>query len=56
MQAELNEEWETRAKLEKQVEELRGEALYPTRDTIIHGLHKDSKEDVDRMVQDLEKQ
>ncbi|CAN8024489.1 pre-mRNA-splicing factor SYF2 [Ixodes scapularis] len=40
---------------ERKKEEL-GEALYPTRDTIIHGLHKDSKEDVDRMVQDLEKQ
>uniref|UniRef100_V5H519 Pre-mRNA-splicing factor SYF2 n=1 Tax=Ixodes ricinus TaxID=34613 RepID=V5H519_IXORI len=41
---------------ERKKEEL-GEALYPTRDTIIHGLHKDSKEDVDRnRLQDLEKQ
>lgn len=40
---------------ERKKEEL-GEALYPTRDTIIHGLHKDQKEDIDRMVEDLEKQ
>lgn len=33
-----------------------GEAFYPTKDTIIHGLHKDSKEGIDRMVEDLEKQ
>jgi len=33
-----------------------GEAFYATSNTIIQGMHKDSKQDVDRMVQDLEKQ
>lgn len=40
---------------EKEKEAL-GEAFYPTKDTIIHGLHKDSKESIDNMVDDLEKQ
>lgn len=40
---------------EKQKQQI-GEAFYPTRDTIIHGRHTDRKEDVDRMVEDLEKQ
>ncbi|XP_013781382.1 pre-mRNA-splicing factor SYF2-like [Limulus polyphemus] len=39
----------------KKKEEM-GEAFYPGRDTIIHGMHKDTKECVDRMVADLEKQ
>lgn len=33
-----------------------GEAFYPTKDTIIQGLHVDSKESIDNMVEDLEKQ
>ncbi|XP_064466939.1 pre-mRNA-splicing factor syf2-like [Ornithodoros turicata] len=33
-----------------------GEAFFPTRDTIIHGLHKDTKQGIDRMVEDLDKQ
>ena len=33
-----------------------GEAFYPGKNTIVHGLHKDSPEAVDRMVQDLHKQ
>ncbi|XP_054720156.1 pre-mRNA-splicing factor syf2-like [Uloborus diversus] len=33
-----------------------GEAFYPTKDTIILGLHQDSKESIDKMVDDLEKQ
>lgn len=33
-----------------------GEAFYATRDTILQGLHKDTKEGIDRMVDDLEKQ
>uniref|UniRef100_A0A224Z4K8 Pre-mRNA-splicing factor SYF2 n=1 Tax=Rhipicephalus zambeziensis TaxID=60191 RepID=A0A224Z4K8_9ACAR len=40
---------------ERKKEEM-GDAMFPTRDTIIHGLHKDSKDDIDRMVDDLEKQ
>jgi len=40
---------------EKEKETL-GEAFYPTKDTIILGLHKDSKESIDNMVDDLEKQ
>ena len=32
------------------------EAFYAGRDTLIQGLHKDSKEGIDRMVEDLEKQ
>ncbi|XP_076373722.1 pre-mRNA-splicing factor SYF2 [Tachypleus tridentatus] len=39
----------------KKKEEM-GEAFYPGCDTIIHGMHKDTKECVDRMVADLEKQ
>ncbi|NWW41826.1 SYF2 factor, partial [Panurus biarmicus] len=33
-----------------------GEALYPTSDSLLHGTHVPSKEGVDRMVADLEKQ
>jgi hypothetical protein len=33
-----------------------GDAFYCTPNTILHGLHKDTKEGVDRMVEDLEKQ
>lgn len=33
-----------------------GEAFYGGRNTILHGLHKDTKEGIDRMVNDLEKQ
>jgi len=33
-----------------------GEAFYPTKDTIIHGIQEDSKESIDNMVEDLEKQ
>lgn len=33
-----------------------GEAFYPTVDTIIHGMQGDSKESIDNMVEDLEKQ
>ncbi|KAH7980737.1 hypothetical protein HPB49_018773 [Dermacentor silvarum] len=40
---------------ERKKEEM-GEAMFPTRDTIIHGLHKDTKEGIDRMVDDIEKQ
>ncbi|XP_075528778.1 pre-mRNA-splicing factor SYF2 [Dermacentor variabilis] len=40
---------------ERKKEEM-GDAMFPTRDTIIHGLHKDTKEDIDRMVDDIEKQ
>ncbi|CAH0389087.1 unnamed protein product [Bemisia tabaci] len=40
---------------EKQKTELGG-AFYGDKNTILHGLHKDSKEGIDRMVEDLEKQ
>ncbi|KAG1714293.1 Pre-mRNA-splicing factor syf2 [Nymphon striatum] len=33
-----------------------GDAFYPTKDTLIHGIHKDNKESVDRMVGDLDRQ
>jgi pre-mRNA-splicing factor SYF2 len=33
-----------------------GEAFYGGQNAILHGLHKDTKEGIDRMVQDLEKQ
>ncbi|XP_066991764.1 pre-mRNA-splicing factor SYF2 [Anabrus simplex] len=33
-----------------------GEAFYGGKNTILHGLHEDSKEGIDRMVEDLEKQ
>lgn len=36
--------------------EVMGDAFYPTKDTIIHGLHKDSDENISNMVEDLEKQ
>lgn len=40
---------------ERQKQKL-GPAFYNDRHSILHGLHKDSKESVDKMVQDLEKQ
>lgn len=40
---------------ERQRERL-GEAFYGGRNTILHGLHKDTNEGIDRMVTDLEKQ
>lgn len=36
--------------------DIMGEAFYPTKDTIIHGLHKDTEESINNMVEDLEKQ
>ncbi|XP_049775440.1 pre-mRNA-splicing factor syf2 isoform X2 [Schistocerca cancellata] len=33
-----------------------GEAFYGSRNTILHGLQEDTKEGIDRMVEDLEKQ
>jgi len=33
-----------------------GEAFYGGPNTILHGLHQDTKEGIDHMVQDLEKQ
>jgi len=33
-----------------------GEAFYPGKNTIVHGLHKDTPEAVNRMVEDLHKQ
>ncbi|XP_075236497.1 pre-mRNA-splicing factor syf2 [Lycorma delicatula] len=39
----------------KQQQQL-GDAFYGGRNTILHGLHKDTKDGVDRMVSDLEKQ
>lgn len=33
-----------------------GEAFYGGQNAILHGLQKDTKEGIDRMVQDLEKQ
>lgn len=33
-----------------------GEAFYGGRNTILHGQHKDTKEGIDKMVGDLEKQ
>lgn len=41
---------------EREREKMGEEFFYPTRDTIIHGLHKDSKESIDRLVEDVEKQ
>lgn len=32
------------------------DAFYAGRDTLVHGLHKDKPENIDKMVQDLEKQ
>lgn len=32
------------------------EAFYAGRDTLVHGLHQDKQENIDKMVQDLEKQ
>lgn len=40
---------------EQQKEKL-GDAFYGGQNTILHGLHKDSKQGIDRMVEDLEKQ
>ena len=36
--------------------EAAGEAFYPDSGTLIHGTHKDSKDAIDRMAQDVEKQ
>lgn len=41
---------------EEEKEKLGEEAFYAGKDTLIHGLHKDKPENIDRMVQDLEKQ
>ncbi|XP_011494564.1 PREDICTED: pre-mRNA-splicing factor Syf2 [Ceratosolen solmsi marchali] len=40
----------------QEAKETLGPAFYGDRNTILHGLHKDKKEAVDRMVSDLEKQ
>lgn len=40
----------------EQQKETLGEAFYGGRNTILQGLHKDTKDGVDRMVEDLEKQ
>lgn len=39
-----------------QQKEKLGGAFYGDRNTILQGLHKDSKEGIDRMVEDLQKQ
>lgn len=44
-----------REEYERQKEKLGG-AFYGDRNTILHGLHKDTKEGINRMVDDLEKQ
>ena len=36
--------------------EAAGEAFYPDSGTLIHGTHKDSKDAIDRMAQDVQKQ
>lgn len=36
--------------------EMGDEAFYANKDTLIHGTHKDSKDNIDRMVSDLNKQ
>ncbi|RWS28790.1 pre-mRNA-splicing factor syf2-like protein [Leptotrombidium deliense] len=41
---------------EKVKDEVGDEAFYAGRDTLLHGIRKDSKEAVDRMVEDLNKQ
>ena len=41
---------------EKTKHEMGEEAFYATSNTLIHGLHKDSKEAIDRMVDDVHKQ
>jgi pre-mRNA-splicing factor SYF2 len=41
---------------EKQKETLGEDVFYGKQNTILHGLHKDTKEGIDRMVTDLEKQ
>ncbi|RLV89847.1 hypothetical protein DV515_00014640 [Chloebia gouldiae] len=40
----------------EKLKEQHGDALYPTSDSLLHGTHVPSKEGVDRMVADLEKQ
>uniref|UniRef100_A0A8D2LZS1 Pre-mRNA-splicing factor SYF2 n=1 Tax=Zonotrichia albicollis TaxID=44394 RepID=A0A8D2LZS1_ZONAL len=40
----------------EKLKEQHGEALYPTSNSLLHGTHVPSKEGVDRMVADLEKQ
>ncbi|KAF8771649.1 pre-mRNA-splicing factor SYF2-like [Argiope bruennichi] len=39
----------------KREKEKMGEAFYPTKDTIIHGMQEDSQEAIDNMVENLEK-
>ncbi|XP_065341942.1 pre-mRNA-splicing factor SYF2 [Cloeon dipterum] len=41
---------------ERQKESVGEDVFYGKQNTILHGVHKDSKEGIDRMVQDLEKQ
>jgi pre-mRNA-splicing factor SYF2 len=41
---------------EKEKEALGEEAFYAGKNTLVHGLHKDSPEAIERMAQDLEKQ
>lgn len=40
----------------EEAKEKLGPAFYGDRNTILHGLHKDKKEAIDKMVTDLEKQ
>ncbi|EOA95278.1 Pre-mRNA-splicing factor SYF2, partial [Anas platyrhynchos] len=40
----------------EKLKEQYGEALYPTSDSLLHGTHVPTKEGIDRMVADLEKQ
>jgi len=40
----------------EKAKETLGEAFFPGRNTIVHGLHKDTPEAVNRMVEDLHKQ
>jgi len=41
---------------QRQKETLGEDVFYGKQNTILHGLHKDTKEGIDRMVTDLEKQ
>jgi pre-mRNA-splicing factor SYF2 len=41
---------------EREKETVGEEAFYAGRNTLLHGLHKDKPENIDKMVQDLEKQ
>jgi pre-mRNA-splicing factor SYF2 len=40
----------------QEAKEKLGPAFYGDRNTILHGLHKDKKEAIDKMVSDLERQ